>query len=110
MSTDPEAWSLHISLRSKYGEHYEIACGIGSDIMREIARIDPPLSIAGISFSTFDDVVTVLRRKEMRERLFADECERMGHLLAQRMTDKEGWYGMDRAEALKDFGKLGVVK
>jgi hypothetical protein len=103
-------WTLRLTLAGPFGESYVIAIGITADIMHEIARVDPPDVFRDFdpNANPLETVVTILRRREFRKDLFTRECTRLGTLLAERMEDKEGWHGIDRAERLQDWGKWGA--
>lgn len=90
--------SLTLTLRGPWGEIESYCIGLDELIIQEIGKINPPLQdpISG----TFNEVVEILKRKEFRKDLFVREATRLGHLLAARMEDKEGWHGIERQERL----------
>lgn len=99
-------WTLILTFRGSYGESYSQAVEISPDIATEIARIRVP---SPFDFhpnrSALEQTIEVLRMKQLRKDLFTDEATHLGILLAERMEDKEGWHGMDRADHLKEWGK-----
>lgn len=96
-------WTLQLTFKNDQGMSYHMALDIGHDIARTLQRIEPPPP-AELGLATFSDVVTILKRQQFRKDLFVREATRLGHLLAERMEDKEGWHGMEREERLKDWG------
>lgn len=97
-------WTLQLTFKNNEGMSYHMAVDIEHNIARTLQRIEPPPP-AEISPFTFTDVVEIIRRRVFRKDLFVREATRLGHLLAERMEDKEGWHGIKREEQLKDWGK-----
>lgn len=59
----------------------------------------------GVSLVSFDDVVTLIRTKEMRRELFKDAAVQLAGQMADRMEDAEGWHDPDRIDpARKQLG------
>jgi len=70
-------------------------------------NLSPPTR--GLGASTFDEVVDILRVKELRRKEFIRDATRMGHALADFLEDKEGWHGIDRQERIEKLEKEGKL-
>lgn len=101
-----QPWTLRLTLSGPMGERFDIVVNLGEDVISDVVRVNPPrpFPFTALDTPSLDDVVSVLRRKQLRKDLFANECQRLGTMLAERMEDKEGWHGPDRQEMLKDWG------
>jgi hypothetical protein len=52
----------------------------------------------GVSLMSFDQAVTVMKRREFRKDLLISAARRLGAQLAERMEDAEGWHDESRIE------------
>ena len=96
-----ERWTLELNFRSNFGESHTMALDLEPNVARNVVYIEPPMPVELSGFTTFTDIVHVLKMKKLRKDLFVAEATRLGHLLAERMEDKEGWHGESRMEALR---------
>jgi hypothetical protein len=99
-------WLLKLALLGPDGEKYDMAISLGNDVIDSYVCVPPPdMSLVQFGLGTsFNEAVEIMRRRDLRRDLFAQECARIGLLLAHRMEDKEGWHGVERKENLKDWG------
>lgn len=98
-------WTLHLSLSNGL-ETYNFAQELDRDTidsgmsprLREEMDMGRDVGIATVSF---DQMVRMMKRREFRKELMIETANRLGARLAEHMEDKEGWHGMERAEAAK---------
>lgn len=101
-------WTLQLTFKNEMGTNYHMAIDIHHYIAREFQQIKPPPRDdieRMLNPMSFADVCEVIKTRQFRKDLFVQEATRLGQLLAERMEDKEGWHGENRAEALEDWGK-----
>ena len=79
-----------------------LATNIGENIFSDLERIEPPGPAELSPGTTFNDVVTILRKREYRRHRLIDQVHRMGMQLADRLEDEEGWHGVERQETIRE--------
>lgn len=93
-------WRLVMRLEGPWdsGERaVEVAVDLGDDdIVSEFCKVLPPR--AAEVGGSWDGGIRSMRRREFRRSGFIREGEKLGAALADRLEDREGWNGMDRAE------------
>ena len=99
-------WTLELHFRGPFGQQYVMSIAIGESIASEVEKVERPVPWT----STIEDTVAVLKRKEFRKELFIHEATRLGHLLAERMEDAEGWYDASRIEPAKEQLRAGLPR
>lgn len=89
-------FTLELSLRPN---------GIGEQSLHMAIDLDHELRIssravdeAKIGFADFGSVVTMMKTKEFRRRLFVETAMRLAEQMADRMEDAEGWHDPSRIE------------
>ncbi len=95
-----ERWKLEMSMVGPFGERYDVAIELDRFTAGEFMRLKPPVP----GLVNFDDAVDILKTREFRKQLFTKTATRLGTSLAERMEDKEGCQGVDRAEKLDRWG------
>ena len=97
-------FTLTLTLHDSYGEQRPLGIALPVD---EDVRISPRAvddMKAGLA-GGMDAVLTLMRRREFRKKLFVLACQRLGAQLAERMEDAEGWHDVERIEpARKSLG------
>lgn len=77
---------------------------LSEGIVRKIEKIKPPIKHSvpwlrgAVALESFEDVVEIIKTREFRKKLFIDQAENLGRLLAERMEDAEGWHDVSRIE------------
>jgi hypothetical protein len=66
---------------------------------RAVGNLKMDIALAPIAF---DEVVTMLRVKEMRRKIFVQAAQQLAMQLADRMEDAEGWHDPDRIGAARE--------
>jgi len=61
----------------------------------------PPPDDTPYGGETFDSCIAKMKKREYRKDEILDACHRLGSLLQDRLCDKEGWHGQERADRLK---------
>jgi hypothetical protein len=59
----------------------------------------------GVSFLSFDAVVSALKKREFRRELLLHAARKLAGRLADYIEDKEGWHGERRRELIKQSEK-----
>ena len=84
---------LTLMLTDEYGREEALVCWDAQRQEVEI-KVERPCEITG----SFDELIHQMKSREYRKETFGDIGRRLGNLLAERLEDKEGWHGEDRAE------------
>lgn len=93
-------YTLTLTFRCNYsGETKSMAVEVPDIFDEKIIEIKPPNPLLCISF---DELITVMRRREFRKSLFMRHATNLGALLAERMEDAEGWNGNHRMEPAQE--------
>lgn len=94
-------WTLRLVLEGPFGERYQTAMVVDAFAVRdELVGIEPP-SPFDLGNMSMDQVVTQMRKREIRHDILARGCDRLGRKLAQEMQDAEGWHDASRIEPAK---------
>lgn len=109
MQPDRSRFTLQLTLRDNHGCEQPLSMAIDVDrALRISSRAIDEMRMGadlGVSLASFDDVVTLIRTKEMRRNLFKDLAVQLAGQMADRMEDAEGWHDPDRIEpARKQLG------
>ena len=94
-----ERWTLELKFANNMGNSHIYALEVDPFTAREFDKIEAPAaSEVGRIMQDWDmsHLVYNLKNKQFRKDFFVSEATRLGHLLADRMADKEGWHGVDR--------------
>ncbi len=98
---------LTLTFDAGFGESYSMCISLSEHVARQFSHIEPPMK-HGIPWSngvtqleSFEQVVSILKTRELRKDVFMGECKRLGALLAERMEDAEGWHDVSRIEPAK---------
>jgi hypothetical protein len=83
-----------------------MAIDLDDDTVKQFERLKPPGDQIPDG-RTFEEIIEVIRNREFRKELFVKEATRLGHLLAERMEDAEGWHDESRIEPAKQQLKTG---
>lgn len=93
-------FSLRVEMIDAHGR---VVAAIVRPLPREAAfmgeRIGDEVS-AGV-YGSFDQVVEVLKVKELRRGLLADTAMEAGYQIADFLQDREGWHGIERQETTR---------
>lgn len=104
--SDRPRFSLTLILRDSQGldRHRALDLALDDEIIGVSARFLQEVRL-GVSGASFGDVVEVIKRKEIRKRLFIAAASQLAAQMAERMEDAEGWHDPDRVEpARKQLG------
>ena len=89
---------IELRLRRPYGKKSSVVRFPADEAFAELViplNVRPPCPY---EVTKIDDVIDIMRKKVIRKERLADLCVRMGHLLAERLEDEEGWHGLDRQQ------------
>jgi len=87
--------SLHLSLEDEYGKEIAVVC---INIPRERSEAPALDSV----FDTFPSCIEKMKKRDFRKTDFEQIAARLGALLSERLEDKDGWNGEERAERIKN--------
>jgi len=107
--SDRPRFTLQLTLHDEQGFQRPLHWAIGvDDELRISTRAVDEMKMnseLGVSTMTIDDVVTLMRVKEFRRKMFQAAAIRLAGQMANAMEDAEGWHGTDRIEpARKQLG------
>ena len=103
---DRPRFTLILTLQD--GDRYEppISWAIGIDqAVRISSRAVDEMKMGsslGVSTIGMDEVVTLMRTKELRRKIFKEIALQLAGQMADRMEDAEGWHDPDRIEPARE--------
>lgn len=95
--TDKPRFTLTLTLHDRFGDQQPLAMAVPLDDELRIAPRAVEEMKMGLSGS-MDATISLMRRRDFRKRTFIATAERLGHAMAERMEDAEGWHDTSRVE------------